>query len=432
MPLLPRLVCTIVRAPGRALGRTFGRAFVCALILPAALSSLGACLEAPGVGRAADPARAPGPAPWGSATSNAELERKRALLDDILDGKLTAEGLAARLQKDWPELSADQRARSLVGVTTVLEDLTKSGRAGQPIPPGPDREMAVAQLYFSERRFIEAATILSRVLDAAPTYPQARNLLARCFFFLGNRDRTIEELEFVLSHPEQQKDRSEVLDALFLLGAAVAETPGMSRENLLKAKGAWETYLKIAPADSPSREHVVKGLVDLEAGLRGEGPLAQPVGADAGNEAPVAPAAPAPSAPIGERRADSLPPDATPLARAVAEGWDALDARDLPTAEQKLTAALKMNDKSAEALTGLGRVFVQTGRSDQAVAHFDRAIALAPDYMPALHYRGMAKLMAGAPAEAVTSWEQIRAKDPAYFAKFNLEQRIAVARTMTQ
>jgi tetratricopeptide (TPR) repeat protein len=393
------------------------------------------CLEAPGVGRAADPGKAPGPGVWGSATSNAELEKKRALLDDILDGKLTAEGLAARLNKDWPDLSIEARERDLVGVTTVLEDLTKNGQAGKPVPAGPDRDMSIAQLYFSERRFIEAASLLSRVLDQSPTFPQARNLLARCFFFLGNRDRTIEELEFVLSNPEHQKDRGEVLDALFLLGAAVAETPGMSRENLLKAKGAWETYLKLAPPDSPSRAHVTKGLADLDAGLRGEGPLAQPAGTvgDAegndGEAPPGPPAAPAAAEAKGSR-VTALPTDATPAQRAIAEGWDALDARDLPLAEQKLQAAVKLDDKSAEALTGLARVFVQTGRVKDAVASFDRAIALDPGFVPALHYRGMASLLAGAPGEAVAFWEKVRAKDPAYFAQYNLAQRIAVAQQM--
>jgi tetratricopeptide (TPR) repeat protein len=392
-------------------------------------TATGACLEPPGVGRAADPSRAPGPAPWGSATSNAELAKKRALLDDILDGKVTAEQLAARLNEDWPELSVDERNRSLVGVTTVLEDLTKSGRAGRRVEPGPDRDMAVAQLYFSERRFIEAATILSKILDVNPIYPQARNLLARCFFFLGNRDRTIEELEFVLGHPEQQKDRGEVLDALFLLGAAVAETPGMSRENLQKGKGAWETYLKIAPADAPSREHVVKGMADIDAGLRGEGPLAQPL-------VPVAGSAGGPplagGAPPAEARVANLPADATPLQRAVAEGWDALDAKDLATAEARLAAALKLDGKSPEALTGLGRVYVQTGRNDEALASFQRAIEVAPDYMPAFHYQGMAAMMSGSPGAAVASWEQIQKKDPAYFAKFNLDKRIEVARRMAR
>jgi tetratricopeptide (TPR) repeat protein len=403
------------------------------LLAGAALASTTACLEPPGVGRAADPGRAPGPAPWGSATSNADLARKRALLDDILDGRITAESLAARLNEDWPQLTVEERTRALVGVTTVLEDLTKSGRAGRRVEPGPDRDMAVAQLYFSERRFIEAATILSKILDANATYPQARNLLARCFFFLGNRDRTIDELEFVLGHPEHQKDRGEVLDALFLLGAAVAETPGMSRENLQKGKGAWETYLKIAPADAPSREHVTRGMADIEAGLRGEGPLAQPLvpvtgGLPAGGGAPPMGG----GGPPPERRAEKLPADATPLQRAVAEGWDALDARDLTLAEQRLSAALQLDGRSPEALTGLGRVYVQTGRNAEAVQSFEQASAIAPDYMPALHYKGMAHMMSGAPAEAVASWEQIQKKDPAYFARFKLDQRIDVARRMAR
>ena len=164
-----------------------GRAFVVVALLASA-----ACLEPPGVGRAADPGKAPGPAPWGSATTNQELEKKLRLLNDVLDGTVTPEHLAARMQKDWPELDDAQRKRSLTGVTQLLDDLNKSGRAGQRIEAGPDREMAVGQLYFSERRFIEAATIFSKILDAQPTYPNARNLLARCFFFLGNRDRTIE------------------------------------------------------------------------------------------------------------------------------------------------------------------------------------------------------------------------------------------------
>lgn len=407
-----------------------------ALVVVVATTAVTAgCLEAPGVGRAADPAKASGPAPWGSATSNAELDKKRALLDDILDGKITPETIAARIAKDWPEQSKEERERNLKGVTEMLADLAKSGRAGQRVPDGPDREMAKAQLYFSERRFIEASTILSAILDQKPTYPSARNLLARCFFFLGNRDRSIVELEYILTNPEHQKDQGEIFDALFLMGAAVAETPGMSRENMLKGKGAWETYLKLAPPDSPMIEHVKKGLADIEAGLRGEGNLAQPV-------VPVANDGAAPFAGGGggdaavqqapNKRAAALPADATPLQRAVAEGWDALDVKDLGTAEAKLKEALALDAKNAEALTGMGRVFVQTGRLDDAVRSFGEAIKVAPDYMPAWHYNGMAQLLAGSPAQAVSSWEKIKAKDPEYFAKNNLGQRVEVARRMQQ
>ena len=404
------------------------------------------CLEPPGVGRAADPGKAPGPAPWGSATTNRELEKKLALLTDVLDGSVSPENLGPRIEKDWPELDADQRKRSLVGVTQLLEDLNKSGRTGLRIEAGPDRDMAIGQLYFSERRFIEAATIFSKILDANPTYPNARNLLARCFFFLGNRDRTMQELEFVLGNPEQQQDKEEVLDGLFLMGAAVAETPGMSRENLQKAKGAWDTYLKLAPADAPMVEHVKKGMAELEAGLRGEGPLAQPlvpIASDAKDEGgdrrgALGGARPAPgpamadtAAPV-EKRVPLLAADASPLQRAVATGWDALDAKDLATAQAQLSAALKLDPRSPEALTGLGRVYVQSGRVDDALRSFGEAIKANDSYMPAWHYNGMAHMLSGSPAQAVSSWEKIKAKDPAYLARFNLDKRIDVAKRMDQ
>jgi tetratricopeptide (TPR) repeat protein len=404
------------------------------------------CLEPPGVGRAADPTKAPGQAPWGSATSNAELEKKMKLLEDILDGKLQPVDLPKRTERDWPDLTPDQRRKSLEGITQLMEDLQKSGRAGKAVAAGPDREMARAQLYFSERRFIEAATILSKILDANPIYPDARNLLARCFFFLQNRDRTIVELEYILTNPEQQKDREEVLGALFLLGAAVAETPGMSRENMQKGEKAWETYLKLAP-DSPQRDHIERGLVEIRAGLAGQGRLAQPLvptSAEADGEAPAnvmgGPAQPAPMGPgaSGEpatkvKRTAQLGEGATAAERALAEGLDALEARDLATAEQRLNDALAASPSArdaAEARVGLGRVFVQSGRIDEALRAFGEVIRVDPDFMPAWHYLGMAHMMGGDAAQAVQSWQKIVDKDPEYARRFKLDQRIEAARRM--
>ncbi len=253
-----------------------------------------ACLEQPTAGRAADPARASGPAPWGSATSNAELEIKLTLLEEFLDGALTPMQLAGRAAKAYPSLSTEQRNEQLQSLSKIMTEFQQSGLAGMKIT-GLPRDMAKAELYFAERRFIEAATLLSRILDQEPIFPGARNLLARCFFFLQNRDRTIEELEFVLRHPDQSKDQAEVLDALFLMGATVLESPGAPRETLERGKGAWETYLKLAP-DSAQRPQVEKGLEEMRAGLRGEGRLATTMGADG--------AAPAPD--------DAAPPPGTP------------------------------------------------------------------------------------------------------------------------
>lgn len=244
------------------------------------------CLEQPGAGRAADPASAPGPAPWGSATSNAELAIKLVLLDEFLDGKLSAAQMAARAEQAYPTLSVEQRKVQLQSISTLMTEMQQSGHAGMKIT-GLPRDMAKAELYFAERRFIEAATMLSHILDEDAIYPGARNLLARCFFFLQNRDRTIEELEFVVRHPEQGKDRDEVLDALFMLGATVVESPGLPRDKLERGQKAWELYLQMAP-DSAQREQVEKGLEEMRAGLRGEGRLSTALAPDQGGDAPPA------------------------------------------------------------------------------------------------------------------------------------------------
>jgi tetratricopeptide (TPR) repeat protein len=418
-------------------------------VLPLVLALVVAgCLDQPGVGRAASPGSAPGPAPWGSATSNDEMQKKVKMLEDILDGRLTLVDLQARVERDYGAMKPEDREKTMAPLKDLLEARQKSGKIGEKIPPGPDRDMAFAQLYFSERRFIEAGTILSKILDVNPVYPEARNLLARCFFFLGNRDRTLQELEFILQHPEQQKDKDEVLDALFLIGAAVAESPGISREGLEKGKNAWETYLKMAP-ESPQRANVENGLKEIEAGLRGEGRLAQPltpVASEGGGQAPrnvmggsrsfngPAPmgpgtaGAPAPR----ESRVAALGADATPYDRALATGLDALESRDLANAEKSLKEANGLKPNQPEVQTALGRVFVQSGRFPDALRTFGEVIKANPNYMPAWHYNGMAHMMSGSPKEAVKSWETILEKDPAYAKQYKLDQRIEVARRMGQ
>jgi tetratricopeptide (TPR) repeat protein len=420
------------------------------------LSTLVACQEAPHPGLAADPGKAAAPGPWGSSTSNEELERKRAILTDVLDGKLTAEALPARLAKEFPQLSDDDRKKSVAAVAELMSTLQRTGQLGQVVSSSNDRMFAMAQLEFGDRRFIEAATLLSQVLDTQPTYPRARNMLARCFFFLGNRDRTLAELQVLLESDLAKNDKQEVLDALFLMGAAVLETPGMSRDNLQRGLGAWQTYMKLVP-DLPAAQakQMNEGIATMEAGLRGEGALAQPTvpvaqqgdgggggGADSKGVLGGSKGAPAGSAdstggpntggPAGNRsaRVASLSASATPTERALAEGLDALDAKQLDVAEAELQKVLAVEARSAAALTGMGRVRVQQGRYDEALRSFGEAIKVDSGYMPAWHYNGMAHMMAGAPAEAVRSWEKIRTANPAYFAEFNLDKRIEVAKRM--
>lgn len=118
-----------------------------------------------------------------------------------------------------------------------------------------------AEKLFEQQKFIESAKMLSKLLDQDPKLPGARNLLARCFFFLGNPDRSLEELQFVLSTAPLGTEAS--LDALFLMGAVALEA-NLSDSNFKKGKRAWEVYLKVAPKSNLT-EKVTTGLVEMRA-----------------------------------------------------------------------------------------------------------------------------------------------------------------------
>jgi tetratricopeptide (TPR) repeat protein len=119
-----------------------------------------------------------------------------------------------------------------------------------------------AEKLFEKQDFIGSATMLSKLLDNEPKLPKARNLLARCFFFLGNPDRSIEELSLVLNYAPVASDES--LDALFLLGAVSLEAPQLSEKNRTKGQKAWEFYLKVAPK-SQLKDQVTQGLAEMRA-----------------------------------------------------------------------------------------------------------------------------------------------------------------------
>jgi tetratricopeptide (TPR) repeat protein len=410
-----------------------------------------ACQPPPRVATSAKPNESRGPAPMGSATSNEAMKLKVQVLRELLAGKISPDAISAAvakadgLTKNPPKAPTEAQLRA-VFIKEMLARLPADVTPQKPLAEGPATDVLVGRLYFDERRFIEAAHLLSAVLDKNPTYPEARNLLARCFFFLGNPDRTVAELEFVLAN--QKQDHAEVLDALFLIGAAVIESPGPSRENLLKAEAAWKRYLQLAP-DSPQKPKVEEGLAEIQAGLKGEGRLAQGLQIASGQVQVQAPqnvmggaqsfsGQPAPAGPGGqaaapaEKRVPKLPADATPLQRAVAEGLDALDAGDIARAEGRLKAADGLRPNQVDVLTGLGRVYVRTGRIGEALRVFGQAIKVNPTYMPAWHYNGMAHMMSGDPKQAAESWEHIKEADPDYFAKYGLDRRVEVARCMVK
>ena len=344
----------------------------------------------------------------GSATSNALLKEKVALLEQMLNGTIeldkiqSAVALANEIdKKDMATLSADDQKALLV--RDLFQRIPAGISADKPLTDPQQKAMIVAQLYFDERRFIEAGHQLSQLLDASPQYPGARNLLARCFFFLGNQDRTVKELSFVLE--QKGTNETEMLDALFLLGAAVLESQTPSKANLEKGIAAWDTYAKKAPK-SPQIPTVNKGLAIMRKALE------TPEGVNVGS------------------RLAQLPENATAAEKLKAQSLDLFEAASPQEAQKKLQEALQKLGSDAEIETALGRTLVRLNQVEQAQKVFAQTTTTYPQHMPAFHYQGMAFLLGGAPEKAVGSWKYILEKDPAYAAKFQLDKRVQVAERM--
>jgi cellulose synthase operon protein C len=80
--------------------------------------------------------------------------------------------------------------------------------------------------------------------------------------------------------------------------------------------------------------------------------------------------------------AAEAPPKLTPGAQAEADGFTALRANQLDSAEQYFQKALAANPQDASATGGIGLVMLRRGRSAEAATLFNRAIAMDPAQAP--------------------------------------------------
>ena len=93
-------------------------------------------------------------------------------------------------------------------------------------------------------------------------------------------------------------------------------------------------------------------------------------------------------------------------------------------------AVLKRDPKNVDALTHMGLLVAIGGHADAALETFDRALALDPNYPPALLYRG--EVLADAKhdvAGAIRSWEKFVAVVPAGEDRDRVSQMIADAKS---
>ncbi len=192
-----------------------------------------ACQKAASVSKAVKPNSSDTPAPMGSKTSNKLMQKELDALNRLLDGKYSLAEIS--------EAKANKSKQN--GITSLFSKLSLN-HLNFPLTDLTVKKFLVGELYFTNQRFIEAATNLSQVLDISSTFPRARNMLARSFYFLGNPDRALNELDFILLH--QGNYTSESIDALYLSGVIIEDSKIIVQTKLKKGIFALETYLKIA------------------------------------------------------------------------------------------------------------------------------------------------------------------------------------------
>lgn len=104
-----------------------------------------------------------------------------------------------------------------------------------------------------------------------------------------------------------------------------------------------------------------------------------------------------------------------------AQSLAAQDAHDEARATDLLRQLIALNPNLASAHTNLGVLLAHAGRSDEAVAEYERAIALAPSDAAAYYNLGLAHRRRGAFAEAERAYRRALERNPSQAdAHYNL------------
>ncbi|HXW53693.1 MAG TPA: hypothetical protein VEL47_06280 [Myxococcota bacterium] len=362
-----------------------------------------ACQKPSAWAPAADNLSASGPPPMGARTYNDELKRELSLLDDLLNERISVEKLkkikSALIAGNVSLLSQDKKTDEahLVKILLALPELVHQTK---PLPKN-GKKWLVAKYYFLERRWVEAAMLMTEILQQENN-DLIRNWRARAIFFLGNPDKAVSELKLIIANSGEASPQG--LDALYLIGAMSYESHDLDARRVNTGLHAWKRYLEVAAPDEAMKQEIRNGLLELNRRLKGD------------------------SSSKPNRRFDPFQPSETynQEKNAILRAF----------AKEELLLALELSEQllkkayDADIATVKARILFRNGQLDEALTLFSMIVQKDATYAPGFHYRGMVFMLQQRPREAILSWQKTLEIDEQYGNFHGLKQRIAVAEKM--
>jgi tetratricopeptide (TPR) repeat protein len=287
-------------------------------------------------------------------------------------------------------------------VAFVLWPLLRGGRSGvlMPLPPDP-----------RERLLEDKARILASLRELTFEHDAGH----------------VSDDDYADLYARYEADAAAVLEELDRVAAAT-NVPAPYAPEIVSRRSAWTHPIALAAS---AVGLVVFGILLGSGVARHTAPDPTAGEAPIGSR-PLADLSPASPAPTPETPAGGAPRTVTPeiLQGMLQAARASLFAGRYSEAIAAYQAVLKRDPSNVDALTHLGLIVALGGHGDTALETFDKALAIDPNYPPALLYRGQVldEVKHDVPA-AIASWEKFVAVAPDGEDKERVTKMIADARS---
>ncbi len=195
--------------------------------------------------------------PMGSNITNRIMNKELIIFNQLLNGYIPSWKI------DKVKNCLFDKEKSDDCTINVLKNLYKKLHLLQveiPLYNHIHRTFLIGELYFINRRFVEASIKFSSILNSNPRLFQARNMLARSLYFLGNSNKALKELDFILLN--QITNLEENIDTLYLIGVIINNSKINISTTLKKGIFVLEKYIKLAKNNLNiiNTEHILNSL----------------------------------------------------------------------------------------------------------------------------------------------------------------------------